>query len=158
MAKKNKETFDKVLGELQSANSSTKVEILQKLSKRLIVMVGSSEVKDLSNRLWAGKDIERNRIAATALAESMVRYAEAPWAMMRVAIGSVHGVGVTKDPIRAIEILSKPMFKGKSAAAYFRSLAHEQLGNKEHRLEQLKEAAELGHPVACNILGLNADA
>lgn len=155
MENDNINSHDQIVQALEVANAKTPLKDLDKLARRLLITAGSAEAQEISNKMWAGDGYARNRLASTAIASAAVRHTEAPWGMMRVAIGSINGIGLKKDPARALEILEKPMFKGKSAAAYFKSQAHAQLGNEESRLAELEKAAELGHPTAIKQLGLN---
>ena len=142
------EHFDDVTKKLSNVSTGTPKNQVQDLARIYLAISGEKNTRVHSNALWSGAGVERNRIASVALADATVRYKPIMWAMLRTAIGCVNGMGVEKDPVRALALLSDPGLLNVSAAAYFRSQAHEQIGNNEQMDDELRKAAELGHAVA----------
>ena len=139
--------------DLQNCSKSAAPDEALGLARRYLAVAGEAASREYSNALWAGTDCGRNRIASTALADAVLRHSEAAWCVMRVAIGAINGTGVHKDPVRALELLSRPFLDGNVTASYFRAQAHAQLGQDERRVAELRKAADGGHQAAIRELG-----
>jgi len=132
---------------LELSDLSDTAEV-QEYANILSSKLSPQEFQDLSNALWGGNKVPRNRIASVVLAQIAYNQDQQPWSALRLGIGYLNGVGVVQDTDRAINLLSHAELSDNKAAAYFLGLAYGRNGDVNEEVAQMLRAHELGHPHA----------
>ena len=108
-------------------------------------MADLGELRDVSNAMWAGKQVSRDRAGSAILAAEAFEREPQAWSALRSGIGYVNGLGVEADPERGIEILSHESLAGNAAAPYYQSKGYEKTGDVDAQREALRRSADLGN-------------
>ena len=108
-------------------------------------MAELSELRDLSNAMWSGQGVERDRAASAILAVEAFEREPQTWSALRAGIAHVNGLGVDSDPARGIDILAHESLATNPAAPYYQSKAYERMGDVDGQRAALRRAADLGN-------------
>jgi TPR repeat protein len=120
---------------------------------QIIEQSGVHSVRHLANDLASGNGVKRNIAAANIVAYEAYKVSPKTWSAFKSVHGFLYGLGLKKDPAKALEILdSKEEYKDNVAGQYFYGIYYQDKGDIAEAKGYFERAAAKGHAGATRAL------